>query len=254
MLDLQLDDRALFLEPWHTLMVQALAAPQVVRGSRLEELLRYTRDSWTGRASVDSVAYLMVREWRNQVAQRVLPPLVASCAGADSDFSYLRIGEQIEGPLWQLVTERPMHLLDPRYASWEELFRDAAEGVLNELVGDNPQPSLGGFTWGAHNTLALRHPTSRVVPLLAPWLDIPSRAFPGDNHMPRVQGPGFGASVRFVVSPGREEHGIFQMPGGQSGHPLSPYYRAGHEFWAEGHPASFSPGVSRHTLTLTPPN
>ena len=254
MLNLQLDDRALFLEPWHRLMVAALSSPHVARGSRIEELIRHTRDSWTGRASVDSVAYLMVREWRSQVAQRALLPLVASCARADSDFAYLRIGEQIEGPLWQLVTERPVHLLDPRYGSWDELFRDAADGVLNELVGDDPQPSLDSFTWGARNTLALRHPTSRTVPLLSHWLDIPSRSLPGDNHMPRVQGPGFGASVRFVVSPGREDHGIFQMPGGQSGHPLSPYYRAGHEFWAEGLPASFLPGAGRHTLTLTPTN
>jgi penicillin G amidase len=254
MLNLQLDDRALFLEPWHRLMVQTLSESPVARGSRIEELLRYTRDSWTGRASVDSVAYLMVREWRRHVAQRVLLPLVASCASADNDFAYLRIGEQIEGPLWQLVTEQPVHLLDPRYGSWDELFRDAAEDVLKQLVGDDPRPSLHSFTWGARNTFAVRHPISRAGPLLSHWLDIPPRAFPGDNHMPRVQGPGFGASVRFVVSPGREEDGLFQMPGGESGHPLSPYYRAGHEFWAEGLPASFLPGASRHTLTLTPSN
>jgi penicillin amidase len=254
MLELQLDDRALFLEPWHELMMQVLSESQGARGARIEELLRQTRDTWTGRASVDSVAYLMVREWRSQVAQKVLLPLVASCAKADSDFTYLRVGERIEGPLWQLVTERPVHLLDPRYGSWNQLFRDAAEDVLKQFVGDDPQPSLHSFTWGARNTFALRHPTSRAVPLIARWLDIPVRAYPGDNHMPRVQGPGFGASVRFVVSPGREDLGIFQMPGGESGHPLSPYYRAGHEFWANGHPAPFLAGASRRTLTLTPPN
>jgi penicillin amidase len=254
MLNLQLDDRALFLEPWQKLMVEVLSASHVAPESRFEDLLRHTRDSWTGRASVDSVAYLMVREWRSQVARRALLPLVASCVTADRDFSYFRIGEQIEGPLWQLVSERPVHLLDPRYGSWDELFRDAAAGVLEELVGEDGQPSLDTFTWGARNSSAVRHPISRAVPLLSRWLDMPARAFPGDNHMPRVQGPGFGASVRFVVSPGREKDGIFQMPGGQSGHPLSPYYRAGHEFWADGRPASFSPGASRHTLTLTPLN
>ena len=64
--------------------------------------------------------------------------------------------------------------------------------------------------------------------------------------------PTFGASERFVVSPGREADGIFHMPGGQSGHLLSPFYRKGHEAWAAGEPTPFLPGPSRHRLTLNP--
>ena len=37
------------------------------------------------------------------------------------------------------------------------------------------------------------------------------------------------------MSPGREAEGYLQLPGGQSGHPLSPFYRAGHAAWARGH-------------------
>ena len=70
--------------------------------------------------------------------------------------------------------------------------------------------------------------------------------------MPRVQSPGFGASERFAVSPGREEQGYFHMPGGQCGHPLSPFYRAGHEAWAAGEPTPFLPGPAAHRLTLRP--
>ena len=76
---------------------------------------------------------------------------------------------------------------------------------------------------------------------------------PGDAHMPRVQTPGFGPSMRMVVSPGREETGIMHMPGGESGHPSSPFYRAGHEAWLEGEPTPFLPGPPVHTLTLRPP-
>ncbi|HOW90923.1 MAG TPA: NAD-dependent epimerase/dehydratase family protein, partial [Anaerolineaceae bacterium] len=43
-----------------------------------------------------------------------------------------------------------------------------------------------------------------------------------------------GASERLVVSPGAESEGILQTPAGQSGHPLSPYYQAGHEAWLRG--------------------
>ena len=70
--------------------------------------------------------------------------------------------------------------------------------------------------------------------------------------MPRVQDGAFGASERFAVSPGHEAEGYLQMPGGQSGHPLSPYYRAGFDEWAEGQAAAVPAGAAEHTLTLTP--
>jgi penicillin amidase len=34
---------------------------------------------------------------------------------------------------------------------------------------------------------------------------------------------------------------------------LSPFYRAGFEYWAAGKPAPFLPGPAAHVLTLVPP-
>jgi penicillin amidase len=251
MLDLQLDDRALFLAPWRELMLQVLSKHRATGGPRMQELVGWIERDWTGRASVDSVAYRMVRDWRSHVARRALLPLVAACEKADPGFDYFEVGGRIEGPLWQLVTERPEHLLDPQYGSWDGLFLTAAEGLLDEVIGDDPDPSLAGLTWGARNSIAVRHPLGRAVPLLSRWLDIPARPFPGDANMPRVHGTSVSASERFVVSPGREQQGIFHMPSGQSGHPSSPYYRAGHDLWAEGRPGPFLPGTTVATLTLT---
>jgi penicillin amidase len=81
---------------------------------------------------------------------------------------------------------------------------------------------------------------------------MPPADLPGGDDMPRIQGPSFGASERFAVTPGREREGVFEMPGGQSGHPLSPFYRAGHEAWVRGEPTPFLPGTPEHTLTLSP--
>jgi hypothetical protein len=53
---------------------------------------------------------------------------------------------------------------------------------------------------------------------------MPPRQLPGDDDMPRVQAPDFGATLRLVVSPGREEEGFFQMPGGESGNSISRHY------------------------------
>jgi penicillin amidase len=81
---------------------------------------------------------------------------------------------------------------------------------------------------------------------------MPTVELPGDHDMPRVQQGAFGASERFAVSPGHEDQAYFHMPGGQSGHPLSPYYRAGFMAWAHGEPLPFLPGNPEHTLTLQP--
>jgi len=81
---------------------------------------------------------------------------------------------------------------------------------------------------------------------------MPPLGLPGDTHMPRVQQVAFGASERFAVSPGHENQGYFLLPGGQSGHPLSPFYRSGFLAWAHGEPQPFLPGPARHTFTLKP--
>ena len=70
--------------------------------------------------------------------------------------------------------------------------------------------------------------------------------------MPRVARPSHGASMRFAVSPGDEESGYLHLPGGQSGNPISPFYRAGHYDWVTGNPTPFLPGEPQHFLVLQP--
>jgi penicillin amidase len=246
--EIQLDDRALFLERWRGLLLSVLDERAVAADPRRLEM-RDAALAWGGRASVDSVGYRLVRGFRQSVADRVFEPFAAICRAADGRFNYRQL-QQYEGPLWALVEARPVHLLDPKYKTWDELLLAGADGVLFEMRAIGPR--LADRTWGERNTAAIRHPLSRAVPLLGRWLDMPAVPLPGDNHMPRVQAPSFGASERFVVSPGHEEDALFQMPGGQSGHPLSEHYADGEDDWASGRPARFLPGPARHTLILIP--
>ena len=55
-----------------------------------------------------------------------------------------------------------------------------------------------------------------------------------------------------VVSPGHEADGVLHMPGGQSGHPLSPFWGAGHADWVAGRASPFLPGETRYRLQLQP--
>jgi penicillin amidase len=251
LLAIQLDDRALFLSRWRELLL-GLLTPEAVGGhERRAELREVVQSSWTGRASIDSAAYRLVRAFRLETAERVLGTIEAKAKAADQRFSFWGTTVQIEGPLWRIVSERPAHLLDPTYPTWDAMLLAAADAAV-ERVADKPEKRLRDRTWGERNTVHVGHPLSQGVKALARWLDIPDQPLPGDSGMPRVQAPGFGASERMVVAPGHEESGIFHMPGGQSGHPLSPYYRKGHEAWAEGRPTPFLPGATKHRLVLVP--
>ena len=253
MLALQLDDRALFLERWRELLLRTLTPAALADRPERAELRQVVEQGWTGHASVDSAGYRMVRAFRSFLAEQVFGAITARLLEkADDRFYFLGAVNQWEGPLWRLVTERPQHLLDPRHANWDEQFLAAADAVSDHFV-ERYGPGAGASEPGASATpCAWRHPISDALPRLSGWLDMEPRSLPGDANMPRVQSPGFGASERFVVSPGREEQGFFHMPGGQCGHPLSPFYRAGHEAWVAGEPTPFLPGPPVHRLTLRP--
>jgi penicillin amidase len=242
MLAIQLDDRALFLERWRDLFLDIARAPD-----ELEDVEQVLDRGWTGRASIDSAGYRAVRDLRRAVFEEVIGTLTAEASRADPRF---RPGQlrQWEGPLFKLVSERPAHLVPPPYESWEEWLRS----IVSETAATWPRP-LEQRTWGEANTSSIAHPLSPALPsLLSRLLDAPPRRLPGHTDMPRVQGPSEGASERLVVSPGREAEGFFHMPGGQSGHPLSPYYLAGHEDWEEGRESPLLPGATVLTLALIP--
>jgi penicillin amidase len=251
MLAIQLDDRALFLERWRDLLLDLLATEAASIDSRKVELRRLLEENWTGRAAVDSAAYRLVRGYRRFLARQTFGAVLSPWFNGDPPFEYTYQSIQWEGPLWRIVSERPRHLLAPRFEDWDGQLLGALDDLLafyeEKFEGDLPER-----TWGERNTSSIGHPLSDALPQLSRWLDMEPRPLPGDTHMPRVQSPGFGASERFAVSPGREEQGYMHMPGGQSGHPLSPFYRAGHDAWENGEPTPFLPGPAVHHLTLMP--
>ncbi len=247
-LGIQLDDRALFLERWRALAVQVVERARAA-DPRAHAEAAAVLGGWTGHALPEDAAFRFVHAFRAAVEARVFYMLVAPARAADPQFSF-EIPNAFEGPLWRTVSSRPQNLLAPAYADWDAL--------LGAALGDAERlppvcRTLATCTWGRVNAVHAAHPLSRALPFLAPWLDMPTVRVPGAHKdMPRIQGPDYGASERFSVAPGHESEGYFHMPGGQSGHPLSPFYRAGFDAWAEGRATPFLPGATRYTLTLAP--
>ena len=246
LLAIQLDDRAVFQTSWHALLRHTAARAKTPALTELAEASK----RWEGRASVDSVSYRIVRAWRLAVHARVAEGLTAPAhAKLGKDFEMPSF-QQLEGVVWPLLAQRPPHLLSRKFASWDALLEDAAKEVRDELKTQGP---LAERTWGERNTATICHPLAEAIPLVGKrLLCMPPDQLSGDGSMPRVASPDFGASQRMVVSPGREAEGITHMPGGQSGHPLSPFWGAGHNDWVHGRPTPFLPGKTAYALKLKP--
>ena len=250
MLEIQLDDRAIFLARWRDLLLEVLGA-DVTRDHPSRAEYRRLVEDWIPRASAESVGYRLVKAFRAEVRAGAFHMLMASARAHYGEDVELRISNQFEGPLWQLITARPAHLLSADYAGWDAFLLESVDRSIAHYE-ENFGTRLADRTWGEINTAAIRHPLSRALPALSAWLDMPAEPLNGDGNMPRVQTPSFGASERFAVSPGDEQNGYLHMPAGQSGHPMSEYYRSGHADWVRGRPTAFLPGAARHRLTLIP--
>jgi penicillin amidase len=255
LLAIQTDGRSLFLKRWWDLLNQH--AKNAPHNSALKNL-SLADTTWKSTASTDAVSYRLTRAWRLEVSNRIEEMLLApaidklgikSSKPGYTGFDYEAPGfTGFEDVAWELIQQKPKHLLTRNYKSWDDLLEQAAQQVQAELLKIGP---LKERTWGERNTAAICHPLAAALPgFIKPLLCMPKDQLEGDSDMPLVVSPTFGASQRMVVSPGREEDGIIHMPGGQSGHLLSPFWGAGHSDWVQHKPTPFLPGKTEYTLIL----
>ena len=150
--------------------------------------------------------------------------------------------------MWRLVSERPEHLIDPRYKTWDELLLAAADEVVAEAT-DKTASKLADYTWGSHNTTKIQHPLSLAVPQLGALARHAGAAAAGRfrEHAAhpgaRRWAPRSGWPSRRVT----KRDGYLHMPCGQSGHPLSPHYGDAHSAWADGKATAHSCRARRST-------
>ncbi|MFZ5637982.1 MAG: penicillin acylase family protein [Pseudomonadota bacterium] len=244
---IQLDDRALLLTRWRDLMLAAIAARPDPDDGKYDTVVARLR-AWDRHASADSVAYRIIREYRDAVSGDVLS-LLASGSGLTAAELYDNL-PQAEYPVWTMVSQRPAGWLPAGYPDWDAYLRSILDRNLKRYEADDPD--LTRTTWGERNRLGMQHPMFGRIPLLGRFFGMPDTPMSGDTHMPHVQAPGFGASQRMVVAPGREKDGLLQMPGGQSSNPLSRYFDAGHAQWVAGEPLPLMAGKIAHEIRIRP--
>ena len=244
---IQLDHRALFLQPWRQLLLDRVLTPDFVARNSLAEY-RAEVDKSADAARPDAIGYLLVRAFREQALQSIFTPLAGRLEAEGLKLRDLKMVPETPG--WALVQASRPDTLPSGFRAWPDLLEAAVLTSRDALVKRHGR--LSAATWGADNAATIKHPLSAALPPLAAWLDMAPTPMAGDSHLPRVYNHGHGQSERMVVSPGHEEQGILVIPGGQSGHPMSPFYRADHAAWLAGERLPFLPGETTHRLALRP--
>lgn len=250
LLDLQLDSTSQFYEFYRQLALELLTDRVIQRNPSLMKA-RHAFEAWNGKADADSRGFSLVIRFREVLARSVFTPFLSACQERDAQFSY---NGDLDTPLRQLLTAQVPELNpDPEhFPGWPDFLLSAVEHSIRELEEEHPSVALTALTWGHLNRVKVAHPLADALPGFGYLLNMPDEPAPGCGQCIRVMQEGLGASQRLVVSPGHQDEGILHMPGGQSGHPLSPHYRDQQHYWSDGLPLPFLAGMPVHTLTLVP--
>ncbi|MGZ8172172.1 MULTISPECIES: penicillin acylase family protein [Methylobacter] len=251
MFDLQLDTESEFYVFYQQLALNSLTKEAVAAQPDLAEVRDYLL-AWNGRADIGSLGFALLVEFRKQLIEAVFTPLLSASRDADKNFSYS--WTYIDTPLQALLNEKPPRALPDtaHYRNWDDFILGQLKHGLQQVQAQHPGVALMELNWGEQNKVKQSHPFSKALPILSDLLDMPSEALPGCGFCVRAAGPGFGASERLVVSPGHFEDAILHMPGGQSGQPLSPYYRDQQDYWLKGLSMPLTAGKPEHMLLLQP--
>nr|WP_193988112.1 penicillin acylase family protein [Lelliottia steviae] len=239
---LQHDNEARFLTKWHNLLVKQLESRPNEYKASLTEL-----NNWQACACADSIGYTLVKYYRDEVINGLFSPLENELQTYDGSLKHVK--RDLEPAVWQLINTQPKGWLNPDYADWSEQMRAAFDRALDKLTTQYGQ-NMQNWQWGSVNKLVIEHPFAKQIPILKKLLNMPAAPGFGDTFMPAVQGRSFGASQRFIVQPGHLDKAIMAIPGGQSGHPLSEFYRAGFDDYVNEGLTPLMPQSIMHSITI----
>lgn len=246
LLNLQLDTVSEFYEFYRQLALDIFQRDT----DKTDPDLKQAVTNWDGRMDTASVGIGVLVTWRQILAEKLFAPLIAPSVVASSDFAYS--WREQETPLRALLKAQVTPSGETG-AAWSRFMQETLQEAARKLRSTEQVQSLATLTWGQINRVTISHPFSLSQKILAPLLDMPTDAAGACNTFcVKVLQDRLGASERLVISPGHLEDGLFEMPGGQSGHPLSPHYRDQQTAWLKGSAQPFLPGPPKHRLHLRP--
>jgi len=249
--EIQLDTTSDFYAFYSELALSLLRSNHRVTGDRSLAEIESVIRQWDGKLNPNSQGIALLIHWRTTLAKRIFTPILQRCERRHTSFSYQ--WREMETPLRAILKKGIPAISDAHANSdWDDFLLETLKQAGNELKTKYEVPYLDELPWKKVNNLVLQHPFSRVEPKAGIFLDMSPISGACDSNCIKVLNEKNGASERLVISPSHPENGILEMPGGQSGHPLSPHFRDQQTGWKTGAAQAFLPGRTEHKLKLIP--
>ncbi len=208
---------------------------------------------WDGVVAVDSSAAAIIDAAKKAFWPAVLRPRLGEAwtlySWAEKD--YVRE---------QLMTNTPAAWLPAQYKNWNDLL---AAIVAQGLVDAHAPATLADWRYGSEHTVAIAHPLFSLLnvpglPGFAAMSSVGPLPQSGDQTTVKQVTAKLGPSQRFTIDWAAPDAATENLVSGQSGNPLSPWFRDQWPSWYRGSTfvLPFTPGAvaasATHTLRLVP--
>jgi penicillin amidase len=216
-----------------------------------DERLRAAADlmrSWDGRLTTDSAAASLVTQTRKALWPLLLTPKLGKIA-EDYEWSESDFAEE------EIVMHAYPEWLPPGFKDWDALLTEAVRKGMEK--GKAPA-DVSKWAYGSWHLVDIEHPLARFLPMVGRIAGTDPQPLSGDTTTVKQVGSDFGPSQRFTMDWSNIDGSTENIVLGESGNPLSPYFRDQWNTWYKGTTFAlpFSPAAvaaqTRHTLRLLP--
>ena len=216
-------------------------------GTRLQQAADLMR-SWDGVVSVESAPAAIVNAANAAFWQALLSPKI----GDDWKlYHWPESGFARE----ELVTHPSPGWLPSKYATWDDFLTDVVRQGLDHAHAPS---DLAKWRYGLAHTVELEHPLYAMLPWFKNWTGTGAQPQSGDGTTVKQVGHTFGPSERFTIDWSDVDAARENIVMGESGDPLSDYYRDQWPYWYGGttfawpFSANAVAAQTTHTLQLVP--
>lgn len=180
--------------------------------------------TWDGSVSIDSAPAAIVN-----AAKAVFWPMILRPKLGDEWTLYNWAASTYAGE--QILMNEPPAWLPPHYASWDDFLA----GLVRQGIDQAHAPSdLRLWRYGYAHPVDIEHPLFGLLPWFKDWTGTGVQPQSGDGTTVKQVGRTFGPSQRFTIDWSSVDAATENIVMGQSGNPLSPYYRDQWPYWYGG--------------------
>jgi penicillin amidase len=204
--------------------------------------------SWDGAVTVDSAPAAIVAAAKKALYSMLLKPKLGEEWSEYHWAESLFAGEQI-------LMHEPAAWLPPQYATWDDFLADM---VRQGLAQGGAPGDLRQWRYGYSHPVDVEHPLFGLLPWFKDWTGTGVLPQSGDTSTVKQVGRSFGPSQRFTIDWSNVDAATEDITMGESGDPLSPYYRDQWAYWYNGKTFALPftkqavAAATAHTLRLEP--